>query len=88
MIVENLFRNWTALMVQDELVENEGLGLAVGRCLGMFYAGNGMVVSRDTKWLQGALFRRYRLVANIAKSKAMVCQPRKILYEMTEVPLG
>ena len=56
--------------------------------MGMFYAGNGMVVSRDTKWLQGALFRRYRLVANIANSKAMVCQPRKILYEMTEVPLG
>ena len=52
----------------------------LGRCLVIFYADDGMVGSRDPEWIQGPLnvpidlFRRYRLVANVAKSKAMTFQ--------------
>ena len=42
-IKENVVRNWIALMVEDELVSHEGLELAVGQCLGLFYADDGMV---------------------------------------------
>ena len=57
------------MTLEDQLVAQEELVLAVGRCLGLFYNDNGVVVSRDPEWLQDtlntliSLFRRYRLVA-------------------------
>ena len=45
-ILDNVVRNWLALMLKDEMVAREGLGLAVGRRLGIFYADNSMVGSR------------------------------------------
>ena len=73
--------NWIAMTVEDQLVAQEGLGISVERYMVLFYADDGMVVSLDQEWLQGALnvliilFWRYGLVANIAKSKAItVCQ--------------
>ena len=56
--------------------------LAVVVCLGLLYTDDGVVGSGGPEWLQGALnvliglLRRYRLVANFAKSKAMTCQRR------------
>ena len=82
------------MIVYDELVAHDGLGLAVGRCTGMIYAGDSLVGSRDPEGLQGALnvliglFRKYGLVANIAKSKDMMCQPGDIQYGMSEEEVG
>ena len=55
------------------------MGLAIGRCLGIFCTDNVMVVLQDMEWLQGALnvpiglFFQYGLVANVAESKSMTC---------------
>ena len=43
LIVNTIVQNWLALMVEDQLVPDEGLGILVGRCLGLFYADNLMV---------------------------------------------
>ena len=78
-IFDNMVRNWLAPMVEDQLVAQEGLGLAVGRCLGLFYADSSVVGSRDKEWLQGALngfiglFFPYGLAVNVANPKAMTC---------------
>ena len=54
-IVDKVVRNWRTFTVKEKLVKHEGLGLAVGRCLGLFYANDSMVGLRDPEWLQGAL---------------------------------
>ena len=78
------------MMVEDELVAHDGLGLAVVRCMGMFYADDGLIGSWDPEWLQRYLkvlidlFKWYGLVANVAKSKAMTCQPGDIWSGMSE----
>ena len=47
----------------------------------LFYADDGMVVSSDPAWLQGAftaligLFERVGLRTNIGKTVSMVCHP-------------
>ena len=51
MIVNNLVWNWLVLMVEEKMVAHERLGLWVGRCLGLFYAGNDMVELRDPGWI-------------------------------------
>ena len=55
LIVENVVSNWIAMTVEDRLVAQEGLGLTVGRCMGLFYAEDNVVGSWDKEWLQGAL---------------------------------
>ena len=58
-------------------MDRDRLGEAVGWCLGVFYADDGMVGSQDLEWLQYlmkilvGLFQRYVLVANFAKSCRM-----------------
>ena len=82
------------MMVEDELFTHEGLVIAVGQCLGLFYANDGMGVSRYPEWIQGALnvlvglFRRYGMVENVAKSKAIKCHPGGIRSEMSEDAVG
>ena len=50
--------------------------------------------SRDTEWIQGALnvliniFCQYGLVENLAKSKAMTCQPGTLRHRMSEEAVG
>ena len=46
-ILYNVVRNWLASMVEEELVAHEGLGLAMGQCLVLFYTNDGMVGSLD-----------------------------------------
>ena len=66
------------------------LGETIGRCLGVFYANNGMVISRNSDWLQHkmnvlvGIFRRYGLAANIAKSCTTTCQPGALQARMSE----
>ena len=47
LIVENVVRNWLALTVEDQLVAQEGLVLGLGRCLGLFFSDNRVVVLQD-----------------------------------------
>ena len=76
-MVDNAVRKWLELMAEDNLVAKEVLGLALWRYLGLFYTDDGVVVLWDPEWLQVTLnfliglFRRYGLVVNIAKSKAV-----------------
>ena len=57
---------------------------AVESSMGVFYAYNGPVGSRDPGWLQWSLnvliglYRQIVLMANVAKSKLMTCHPGKI----------
>ena len=65
------------MMVEDQLVVHKGLGLALGRCVSLFYTDNGVMGSWYLKCLKGAInviigiFCTYRPVANVVKSKAM-----------------
>ena len=83
-VVENIIRTWLDMKLEDQRVAHDGLGYTVGWCLGVFYADNGMVGSRDLDWLQHAmnvlvgLFRRYGMAYNFAKSRTMTCQPRTL----------
>ena len=76
-----MVRMWLAMNFEDQEVAQEGLGLNVGRCLGIFYADDGIIGARYSEWLQNALnviidlFRKYGLVKNIVKSWTMTCQP-------------
>ena len=60
----------------------------------LFYVENGVLGSRDPEWMQGALIvligllRRYRLLANAAKSKAMTCHPVTLQSGMSEEVVG
>ena len=81
MVVENVIRTRLSMMVEYQRVYQYGLVETVGRCVGVFYADDGMVGSRDSYWLQHAmnalvdLFRRYGMAANVAKSRTMTYQP-------------
>ena len=78
--VDNVVRNWLALMVEGQLVSQEGLGVVVGRSLGLFYNDERVVGSRYPECIHGALnllislFFWCGLVANVLNSKAMTCQ--------------
>ena len=43
LIVDNVVWKWLALTVEYQLVAQVGLGLALGRCLGIFYANDAVV---------------------------------------------
>ena len=58
--------------------------------MGVFYADDIMIGSRDPDWLQGdinvliVLFRGVLLMSNIEKSNTMTCQPGDILTVISE----
>ena len=68
------------MKLEDQRLAHNEMGEAVGRCLGVFYANNVIVGSRDSEWIQKStdvlvgLFRRYDLADNITKSRTMTCQ--------------
>ena len=73
----------------DQRVYHEGLAVAVRQCLGVFYADDGMVGSRDNYWIQHSmnvmvgLFWRYGHAANVAKSRSMTYQPNTLRSGMS-----
>ena len=77
------------MTVEDQRVAHDGMGVAVRKCLGIFYSDDGIVVYQDPECLQGALnvlvnlFRQYRLVMNVAKSKAMTFHLGALWYGMS-----
>ena len=89
-VVDNFIRTWLAMTVEDQRVAYDGLGETVGRCLGAFYADDGMVGSRDPDWLQHVmnvlfgLFQMYGLAANVVKSRTMTCQLGALRPGMSE----
>ena len=46
LIFNNIVRNCLTLMVEDQLVAQEGMVLSVSRCMGIFYAYDGGVGSQ------------------------------------------
>ena len=87
-VKDNFIRTCLAMRVEDQMVPRDGLIETIGRCVGFFYADNGMVGSIGSYRLQHAmnilvgLFRRYGLADNIEKSLTMTCQPRSLRAEM------
>ena len=71
-------------------MSHNGMREAVGRCLGVFYDNDGMVIPRDTEWLQQSMnvlvspFLWYGLAANVSKSLTMTCQPGALMLGMSE----
>ena len=80
-IIQRKVRTW---LVPDDNIQLSHI------CLGFFYADDVMVGSRDSGWLQHlmnvliGLFRRYGLVVNFNKSRAMKCQPDALSIGMSE----
>ena len=67
------------MTMEDQMMSHDGLGEAVGWCLGFFYEYDSMVGSRDKDWKQHVinvlvrLFGWYFLVANFSKLRTMTC---------------
>ena len=77
-----------------KIFSHDVLGILVGQYRGMFYTYDGLVGSPVPCFLQGSLivliglFRRYGLLDNVAKSKAMMCQPGVIQSGMSKEAVG
>ena len=89
-VVDNVVWSWLAMNVEDQKVVQEGLGINVGRCLGVFYAEDVIVRTQEPEWLQNALnviiglFHWYGLIVNAAKLRTMTCQPRALWLGVSE----
>ena len=82
--MDSMFCHWISLTVEYKSATNDGLGIAVGRSMGVVYVDDGRLGSRYPEWLYGdinvliRIFRRVGLMANVAKYKIMTCQPGAI----------
>ena len=80
MVVDAVVRHWIDGIV-DETEEKGETGREVRHRLAVFYSDDGMVVSSDPAWLQGAfsalvaIFDRVGLRTNIGKTVSMACHP-------------
>ena len=80
MVVDAVVRHWIDGLV-TETKEKEETGREGRHQSAVFYADDGMVVSSDPAWLQGAfsalvaIFDRVGLRKNVNKTVSMVCHP-------------
>ena len=94
MAVDNVVWNCLSMTVEDDTIILDGMVHAVGRSMGVFYADDGLIGSRDPKCIQGSLnlligmFHWIGLIAKIDKSKMMVCQLGKIRLIISEEAVG
>ena len=71
-----------------------GLRINVVICLGVLYDNNIIIEAQGSGWLQNALnvpiglFRRYGLIAKVAKSWMMMFRPRALRLGMLEDAVG
>ena len=78
------------MTVEYQRVDHDRMVETIGRCLGVFYADNAMVSSRNSEWIKNTmnvllgLFKRYGLAANVAKSRTIPCQPGTLRAGMSE----
>ena len=79
-VVDAVVRHWVDGIV-DEAEEKGETGREGQHQSAVFYADDGMVVSSDPAWLQGAfsalvaIFDRVGLLTNVGKTVSMVCHP-------------
>ena len=79
-VVDAVVQNWVNRIVEEAEARGE-TGQEGRHQAALFYAGDGMVVSLDPAWLQGAftallgLFDRVVLKKNVGKTVSMVCHP-------------
>ena len=58
--------------------------------MGVFYVDNSIIGAQELEWLQNGLnffiglFRKYGIIANVAKSRPMTCQPGALWLDMSE----
>ena len=77
-------------MVEYVSVVHDGLGRMVGQSLGVFYFYDGVLVSQELEWIQGALnilirmFRWIFLADNVTKSKTMTYQLEAIRSRISQ----
>ena len=82
-VVDAVVRHWFQSLGLDN-VAIWGLRYLVRDCSVGFYAGDGLIASRGSGWLQQAfdvlvlLFEQVGLKANSTKTKVMVCSPGAI----------
>ena len=75
-----LLRHRLSLTLEDDSSNHDGIRMALGRCMGVFYADSGMIGLMDPECLQWAInvliniFRRVILIANVDRSNTMTCQ--------------
>ena len=80
-VVDNTIRTWLAITVEDQRLDHNGMLEAVGRYLGVFYADDGMVGSKDAEWIKHlmnvlvGLFWWYYFAASANKYRMMTYQP-------------
>ena len=81
------------MSVENQRVAHDRLGETAGRCLGVFYAYDDMVGSRDADWLQHSmnvlvgLLLHYGFTANVAKSRTMTCEPSALWLGVCRRPI-
>ena len=46
--VYRVVRHWLSFTVEDNYATINGLGMSVGRCMGVFYADDGMIGTRES----------------------------------------
>ena len=80
MAVDKVFHNWVSITVEYNTVIHNRLVHVAEWSIGVFYADNRIIGSRDPRWLQGGIniligmFLWIGLMSNSAKSKKMMCQ--------------
>ena len=50
-VVDNVVQMWLVMIIKEHTVEQEVLGLNMGRFLGLFYANNDMLRAQKSEWL-------------------------------------
>ena len=79
-VVDAVARHWVNGIVEEAEARGE-IGLEGRHQAALFYADDGMVVSSDPAWIQGAftalvgLFDRVGLLTSFGKTGSMVCHP-------------
>jgi Reverse transcriptase (RNA-dependent DNA polymerase) len=77
-------REWLATQVDNASIVTHGFGHTIAFRLGLLYADDTLIGSRNAPWLQTALqslvdiFARLGLEANASKTKTMMCLPALI----------
>ena len=52
LVLDNVIRTCLTMALEDQRVDHDEFGDTVRQCLGVFYADDGMVGSRDADWLK------------------------------------
>ena len=72
------------MTVEDQRVALDRVGEKVGHFLGVFYANDGMVSSRDSDWLPHSMNVFIILAPTVAKSCIITCKPGVLRLGMSE----